>query len=107
MDNYKEQITHEEMMEFALAVREEEAFNVWLDKNDNRKILRFHIMKLVEEVGNVGMKMGAQTAMIELAKTGLMGDIIKDSVDVTDAEDIPPMPDGPPNGTPTLRGEHG
>lgn len=98
MNDYKKQITHEEMMEFALAVREEEAFNVWLDKNDNRKILRFHVMKLVEEVGNVGVKMGAQTALFELAKNGGMGDIIKDATGVTDAEDIP-MPDGPPNGT--------
>lgn len=89
-----ETITKEEMLEFAHAVREEETFNAWLEKNDNRKTLRFHIMNLVEEVGNAGMKMGMKAALLELAKAG-----IGEFTDVTDAEDIPPMPDGPPNGT--------
>ena len=78
-----ETITKEEMLEFAHAVREEESFNAWMEKGENRSNIRFHVMKLTEEVGNVGMQMGLRKAVLEFAKMASLGG----ETDVTDADD--------------------
>lgn len=65
-------ITKEENLEFAQAVTQEESFNAWLETGENRNNLRLHIMKLAEEVGNAGVRMGADRVFLELAKAGLI-----------------------------------
>ena len=78
-----ETITKEEMLEFAHAVREEESFNAWMEKGENRSNIRFHVMKLAEEVGNAGMQMGLRKAVLEFAQLASLGG----ETDVTDADD--------------------
>lgn len=49
-------ITKEEMLEFAHAVKDDAVFDAWLETH--RENLRAHIMNLVEQAGNAGIQIG-------------------------------------------------